>query len=577
MRLFSYLFLFFPLFSLAQNAKIDPLLLQKLERKNQSSFVVVLSAQADVSQSRSLKGKEAKGSFVYAQLRQAAAQSQHDICQYLRQQQVVFRPYWVVNAIYVEGGTALVQELAKREEVAFITDNHRYTYHKPIKGNQDNGRTMAVEWGVQRINADEVWNLGYKGQGVVIGGQDTGYDWEHPALKNQYRGWDGTTANHNYNWHDAIHQPDPAHPDPNNPCGFNLNHPCDDDEHGTHTMGTMCGLDGSNQIGVAPEAKWVGVRNMERGYGTLASYVESFEWFLAPTDTANQNPDPSKAPHVINNSWGCPPVEGCNPSNFAVMEMVVNNLRAAGVVVVVSAGNSGPNCNTVRDPAAIYASSFVVGATDVFDSITNFSSRGTVTVDSSNRWKPDVVAPGFFINSSVPGGGYQFLSGTSMAGPHVAGAVALLISANPALAGEVDSIEFLLKSTALQLTTTESCGGESNTAIPNNTYGHGRIDILKAVQAALPASSLAAPQQAFSMRCFPNPAHDKLNISIEGSPNGLVSLQCYNTLGQLVWEHSLSGTSPIQSVIEVGDWHKGMYFLNATHAQGSQSIKFVRE
>ncbi|MGV8039523.1 MAG: S8 family serine peptidase [Thermoanaerobaculaceae bacterium] len=186
-------------------------------------------------------------------------------------------------------------------------------------------------------------------------------------------------------------------------------------------MGTMVGDDGgTNQIGMAPQAKWIGCRDMDGGVGTPASYADCFQFFMAPTDLTCQNPDTAKAPHVINNSWGCPPSEGCTDPN--VLKTVVENTRAAGIVVVVSAGNSGSSCSTVSEPAAIYDASLTVGATTSTDSIASYSSRGPVTVDGSNRLKPDVSAPGSNIRSSVPGGGYEGgWSGTSMAGPHVAG------------------------------------------------------------------------------------------------------------------------------------------------------------
>ena len=171
---------------------------------------------------------------------------------------------------------------------------------------------------------------------MSIGGQDTGYDWIHPALQNSYRGTRaGVGADHNYNWHDAIHAQHPLNSDAFNPCGYDVTEPCDDGSHGTHTMGTMTGskdADGMH-IGIAPQAKWIGCRNMERGWGSPQSYIECFEWFLAPTNLQNQNANPDFAPHVINNSWGCPTVEGCNSDNFELMRIAVSNLRAAGVVV----------------------------------------------------------------------------------------------------------------------------------------------------------------------------------------------------------------------------------------------------
>jgi subtilisin family serine protease len=224
---------------------------------------------------------------------------------------------------------------------------------------------------------------------------------------------------------------------------------------------------------------------MDQGNGTPATYAECYQWFVAPTDLNNANPDTSKAPDVINNSWGCPPSEGCVDPN--VLLTVVDNLRAAGIVTVHSAGNSGSVCSSVTDPAAIYASSLSVGATDINDNIASFSSRGPVTVDGSNRLKPNVSAPGVNVRSSLPGTGYGSLSGTSMAGPHVVGVVALIMSAYPALNGDPTGVQNLLQGSAVPRTTTQICGGVPGSSIPNNTYGYGRVDALNAYNANQPA------------------------------------------------------------------------------------------
>jgi subtilisin family serine protease len=461
--------------------KVDPRLLQGAPATNE--FLVILSEQADLSGATALKTKDAKGRYVFERLTEVAQRTQQPLLKTLQEKKLEYQPFWVANMIYVRGDLPAIQSLAQRPDTARIVANPAVrvpdlpVLPAPRLANAAN----SVEWNLSQVHAPDVWALGYTGQGVVVAGQDTGYQWDHPALKNHYRGWDGTNANHNYNWHDAIHGLNPHNTNIGvNPCGYDLPAPCDDWSHGTHTMGTMVGDDGvGNQIGMAPGAKWIGCRNMERNWGTPASYVECFQWFLAPTDLNGQNPDPSKAPDVINNSWYSDASEGT--TNLFVFQTAVENLRAAGVVVVVSAGNEGSGCSTITSPA-IYDASFSVGATDSGDNIAGFSSRGPVTVDGSNRLKPDVSAPGVNIRSSVPGNGYASgWSGTSMAGPHVVGVVALLISAHPELRGQVDTIEHIIESSAVPRTNSETCGGLAPTAVPNNTYGWGRVDALAAL------------------------------------------------------------------------------------------------
>ncbi len=468
----------------AWQSKVDPLVLQTAAQ-GETEFLVLLAQQADLSAANRITDKKSRGQYVYEQLTRRAAETQAGLIAQLEAQGADYRAYWIANMLWVRGDQQVVQALAQRPEVSRLYANPRVRLQEPQGMSQPLGPSPAapggVEWNIAKINAPAVWAQGYNGQGAVIGGQDTGYDWQHPALKAQYRGWDGASANHNYNWHDAIHTNDP-HTGAGNPCGFDSLEPCDDYGHGTHTMGTMVGDDGAgNQVGVAPGARWIGCRNMEQGWGTPAAYSECYQWFVAPTDLNNLNPRPDLAPEVINNSWSCPQAEGCSQPD--ILLQVVQNVRAAGILTAHSAGNNGESCSTISEPAATYDASFTVGNTDNKDHIAGSSSRGPVTVDGSNRLKPDVSAPGTQVRSSIRGGLYASLSGTSMAAPHVAGLTALLLSAHPELRGQVDVLEDIIRRSAVPLTSTQNCGDIPGTHIPNNTFGWGRIDAWAAFQA----------------------------------------------------------------------------------------------
>jgi subtilisin family serine protease len=387
--------------------------------------------------------------------------------------------------------SADLAELATRSDIARVEANPHLQQALPT-GQVETSTTQpntieAIEYGVDKINAPAVWALGYTGQGVVIAGEDTGYRWDHAALKSHYRGWDGSTADHNYNWHDSIHDSS------GNTCGNDAPAPCDDHGHGTHTAGTFAGGDGgSNQIGVAPGAKWIGCRNMDAGDGTPARYIECMQWMLAPTDLAGQNPDPDKAPDVISNSWGCIPSEGCTTGNE--IKTAVDNLVAGGIFFAAAAANDGPSCGSITDPPAIYDSAFVVGATDSADRMASFSSRGPVS--GVTHIRPDASAPGVNTRSAYRSSttSYTTMSGTSMATPHVAGAAALLMSVNPALKGHPDQVGELLRYTAVTAGVTDpgnsGCGGLTMADHPNYQVGWGRIDVLPAAQVELGTAHL---------------------------------------------------------------------------------------
>ena len=584
--LLIYLLIFsFSIGTYAQNSsvwmeKISPNLAEQAVNGTANlDFIVILENQADLSAASNRTTKISKGAYVLSRLQATAAQAQTGLVEYLNQQNMAFRSFYIVNAIQTTGNADQLMAIAQFPTVKKIIANSPYRIDSPTEIAASQLTPTEVEWGIQMIGADQVWEMGYRGQGAVVGGQDTGYDWTHPALQPKYRGYSfvADTVDHNYNWHDAIHSINPLNGDSiisaaNNPCGLDVDAPCDDSRHGTHTMGTMVGSDGDHEVGVAPDAKWIGCRNMERGWGSPASYIECFEWLMAPTDLNNENPNPALAPHAFANSWSCPPIEGCDTSNFSIMETVVNNVKASGVVVVVSAGNSGSECSTVNTPAAIFENSFTVGSTRANDTISGFSSRGPVLVDGSMRMKPDISAPGSQVRSTVPGNDYATFSGTSMAGPHVVGVVALIISANPSLAGQVDQIESIIKQSAVAKTTDQDCGATPGTAIPNNTYGHGRIDALAAVQLAL----MTTPTEelfATPISVYPNPFTNQLQFNL-GSITGRTSVEVFNATGQLILTSAFVGTGTHQ--LNMANLSGGIYFYHLKNGDRVMRGKVVK-
>ena len=303
------------------------------------------------------------------------------------------------------------------------------------------------------------------GAGIVVGHADSGVQGDHPALVDGYR---GRAGQHDYHWLDP----------------WNDTHaPMDRGGHGTHTLGSAVGRHG---IGVAPGAEWFGCVNLARNIGNPARYLDCLQFLLAPYP---QDGDPftagapARAAHVLNNSWGCPAIEGCDANT---LRPAVAALRAAGIFTVASAGNSGPGCGSVNDPPALYDEVFSVGAVDEDGDVTTFSSRGPVTVDGSGRLKPDILAPGASVLSALPGGTYGLNDGTSMAGPHVAGVVALMWSAQPLLIGDIERTEQILVRTAQPYRGERvGCFADGVAAgVPNNAVGYGLLDAYAAVRAA---------------------------------------------------------------------------------------------
>jgi uncharacterized repeat protein (TIGR01451 family) len=398
-----------------------------------------------------------------------------------------YQPFFIVNTLAVEGDLATLIQLAQRDDVTHLVANYPLVALQatPTAGS-DEATVRAADlhpdnWNIQLVGADRVWSeLGVRGEGAVVAGFDTGVSWQHPALAASYRGRlpDGG-VNHNYNWFE---------PDANLYTGGNLGpsrstEPYDCSGHGTHTMGTMVGDGGvfGRQIGMAPAARWIALPGicegtMPGGIRDDIGALKAFQWLLCPTDLSGDlaTADCSKAPDVVNNSWG-----SANPVND-VLRPAIQQLRAGGVAPVFAAGNPDAGPGSIGAPGNA-PEAITVGATDSADRVAYFSGRGPSVYPGEQ--KPELSAPGVDVLSSIGAVEYYPASGTSMAAPHVAGLVALLVSGDLRDGRrdlDVDEIERLMIYSARDL------GAPG----PDDDYGYGRIDAFAAVRRVLFAGDL---------------------------------------------------------------------------------------
>lgn len=444
----------------AWQEKLDPDLLAALEEQATGTlaFILHLPAQADLRPASLPRDRESRRVAVVDRLQGAAIDSQANVLSELTSLQSAghiasYQPFWIFNGIAVSGDREALIALANRPDIARVSLDAPVflEWDAPTPAFSDLSRGAAAAagdgyavWGLERIRARQTWHaLGLDGTGAVVAIMDTGVDWTHPALQGGYRGFqENGGVDHAGSWFDAV--------DPDNPI------PIDPYQHGTHVAGIAVGDEG---LGVAPGAEWIAVRVFDAlGYSSFSILHLGFQWLMAPDG------DPALAPDVVNGSWGSPQIEDAFQDDVAA-------LVAAGIYPVFAAGNSGNSAGTIATPGA-FPTAMAVGASDEFGRLTWFSSAGPSNY--TPRIKPELVAPGARVLSSLPGGAYAFASGTSMAAPHVAGAAALLLSFDPGISPPI--LTNILTRTARPLNGNE----------PNLLTGWGELDAYMAAANVVP-------------------------------------------------------------------------------------------
>ncbi|HSW10839.1 MAG TPA: S8 family serine peptidase [Bacillota bacterium] len=399
-------------------------------------------------------------SAVVAALQETAAASQSPILRYIEAEGgEVLNTFWIANLILMRGTPQLIGELTGFEAVAQILPNFTVSAPEPAPAAAAVPPT-AVTWGLERIRAPGAWGMGIRGEGALVAVLDTGVAITHPDLA-------GKMATDN-----------PA--DPHFPGGWMefdgagnrvSSFPHDTSTHGTHVTGTVLGgAAGGTAIGVAPAARHMHGLVIPGGGGTFAQVAAGMQWAIAPVDRFG-NPAGRPA-DIVNMSLGA-------TGHHSVMITPVRNLFFAGIFPAISIGNAGDGLT--GSPGNVFEA-VGVGATDINDNVATWSSGAVVSrtawIDPPPEWpdtwvKPDISAPGVDVLSAHPGGGYFTGSGTSMAAPHVAGTVALMLSADPTLT--VTEVLGVLRETSFW-------DDRHGPARPNTRFGWGRIDALAAVE-----------------------------------------------------------------------------------------------
>ena len=405
-----------------------------------------------------------RASILAKRLQESAKVTQKETLNFIRNSSKYknLHSFWATNAIYVEIDKEFIFNLVNDDNIENIDLEIGLIQKVDSESIQNNNylyNENSVEPGIEAINVRPLWDMGYTGRGRLVFNYDTGVSPNHPAFSNRFfanfypinQCWDGFFSS--------------------TPNGLN--------DHGTHTLGIMCGLinETNDTIGAAFEAYWIAndfVTSTVEELPPVVEMITSFEWAFNPDGDLATDFD---VPDVINNSWRWyNPIDTEQCEGYVVELM--NAIETAGIGNIFSAGNDGPNNEGVKAPQRINSglvNTFCVASLNANDenlNISTFSTRGPTQcpteIGSSLEIYPEVTAPGQSVRSASGDNGFDIKSGTSMAAPHVTGAFLLLKEAFPYLSGE----EILL---ALYYTATDL--GEAG---EDNVFGMGLINAYEA-------------------------------------------------------------------------------------------------
>ncbi|KAF1332840.1 Subtilisin serine protease, partial [Globisporangium splendens] len=335
-------------------------------------------------------------------LEKLARKSQQDVFTILEKSGIAYtrsESFWLTNQIFVQGAPQkLIDRIAELPSVLSVEPEQVFPLVFPtLETVTTSATTVVAQWGVNKIRAPDVWATGNTGKGVVVGIIDTGACYTQKDIADNWR--------QSFGWYD-----------PETKAAL----PYDATGHGTHVTEIVAGANG---IGVAPGVTWIMCKGCRSSGCCASDLLACFQFMACPTTPDGLTKDCSKHPHVVNNSWGA-------GQGVSIFDSVINTWHANQITPIFAAGNSGPSCTTVMSPGD-KSNVITVGATDTYDYLASFSSKGPSV---AGLRKPDVLAPGAAIRSSCHTGDADCCvkSGTSMASPHVAGMVALYLSRFPA-------------------------------------------------------------------------------------------------------------------------------------------------